>query len=126
MQLDQSEFWNSSAGEPYIGWPADTADAMLLVFEEKIPELQAHAQRQAEMIAHQRYLSENLREQVQAQGDIAESWQDIAESRKLELQRSQDHNSPVIGHVLWGVLGLAVGVAAGTVVGIIVAHEVPK
>ena len=118
LQLDGALVWKDSQGHDYVGWPRADAEAILEVFEKRIPLLL----RINEDCARVERLA-RIAQDLQARADMAQDEQAAALQTIADMWRaSADAARPtwierlILSWQLWLVIGLVAGASGAAVV----------
>lgn len=106
LRLDTVQTWTGPDGQKYVGWPESDAEAILYIFEQRIPLLIGTIEAMTRLNYAMRERSE-LDEDTKAElSNIALQWKGVAESWKTAAKQNE---SILNSKELWLLFGAVVG-----------------
>lgn len=108
LSLERVRTWTSTSGDVFIGWPQDDAEAILHVFEVRIPEMQQVIRQHEVLESMYRSQLRTSREMLVVTASNARAWETMAHSWKEAAEATK----PSIWErpELWVLLGLSCAV----------------
>lgn len=127
LRLDRVTTWTDSAGLEYVGWPREDAEALLHLFEVRLPMLRAQVGALERLVVLKDRQVELEREAAAAERARAETYAAIADSWR---QTARDAQPSTLDRILrapelWFTAGIATAVLCLVLLGAVQDGVVP-